>query len=183
MLEILLIAATILGGLAALWYFYERFFTVPKNSQDKSSLVSKKEFNRAQSEEYKERGRECIQKWADAISKGVWNWDFLGQAFEYYFDAIKYDPKHQHPWTNLAFVYHLIGEKKIALECLEKSRDLASPGTNFPGRNYKQVERALKRDTTLSGHPLNRPIIPENFRRKYEVFLTKLPKQEQRGQP
>lgn len=167
MLEILLVAATLLGGIAALWFFYDRFFG--------RGQVTRQKVDRERSEEYNERGRKRVQSWGEAMAQGEWNWEYLGQALEYYFDSIRYDPSHQHPWTNLAFVYHLTGATDKARKCLSESRRLASPGPNHPGRNYKHVAQAIDNETTLSGHQLSRPPMPDSFNRKYGTFLQSVP--------
>lgn len=105
------------------------------------------------------------------LLQGMWNWHLLGQAMEDYLDSIKYYPEHQHPWTNLAYVYNLIGEKQKAKECLERSFKLASPGPNHPGRNYNQVKFAIDNDSYLSEEQVDRPPVPDWFRRKYMKFL------------
>ena len=134
--------------------------------------IDQNALNKKQSVEYKEMGRSKVQAWGEQLSLyNKWNWELLGQSIEYYVDSIKYDPDHQHPWTNLAYVYHLIGEKNKANECLSKAKELAQPGPNFPGGNYKQVEKAIKKDSTISGNILKRPSIPLTFRQKYEKFL------------
>ena len=139
---------------------------------DLKAAVSKKEFDRFQSEVKKDQGREKVQQWGKALSSGgVWNWHLLGQAIEHYADAIKCDPTHQHPWTNLGFVLHLIGTKQNARACLEESRRLASPGSNYPGNNYKQVAQAVKNDSYLTGGTVQRPPIPDWFRAKYSNYF------------
>lgn len=167
MLEILSYVAAVIGGVAGLWFLYDRISA--------GQNVTRKVFNRARSEEYKERGRERVQNWGIAISRGEWNWDLLGQSLEYYFDAIRYDPSHQHPWTNLAYVYHLIGANDEAEKCLAKSIQRATHGPDYPGRNYKQVAEAISNNKTLSGSGLSRPPIPESFCKKYRDFLRSVP--------
>jgi tetratricopeptide (TPR) repeat protein len=128
----------------------------------------KNELNHLLSVEYKERGQRKIQEWGRSRD---WNWHLLGQAIECYIDAIRYDPNHQHPWTNLAYVYHLIGEEEKAKECLGKSHELAGPGRDHPGRNYKQVEKAIDRNTNLTGNTVTRPPMPDWFLEKYKKYL------------
>ena len=78
--------------------------------------VSKHEFDRAQSNDYVERGRERIRAYAERITRnGEWDWNPLGHAIEYYVDAISYDPQNQHAWINLAYLYHIIGDRNSAL--------------------------------------------------------------------
>jgi tetratricopeptide (TPR) repeat protein len=134
--------------------------------------IRKPEFYRARSENYNELGRDRIQAWEEGTNRnGEWDWQPLGQAIEYYIDAITYDPNSQHPWTNLAYTYYVIGEKQKALECLQKAFELAEPGPNHPGHHYKQVETAINSNTGLYGGPINRPPMPDWFRKKYAQFL------------
>lgn len=133
--------------------------------------IDKSALDRDRSITYKEMGRAKVQEWGEQLKNGEWNWHKLGQAIEHYTDSIKFDPKHQHPWTNLSFVYHLIGERQLARECLDKSFELAEPGPNHPGGNYKRVNAAIEADTYLSGGKVARPEVPEWFKTKYEKFL------------
>ena len=135
--------------------------------------VDQNALNRDRSISYKEMGRTKVQEWGDRlVHDGEWDWHLLGHAIEYYLDSIKFDPAHQHPWTNLAYVYHLIGESQKARECLKKSFDLASPGPNRPGNNYKQVKTAMDRGAYLTGGQVERPHMPDWFRDKYQRYLS-----------
>lgn len=121
---------------------------------------------------YKERAREQIRDWGEKAMEGEWNWHNLGNALEDNIDAIRYDPEHQHPWTNLAYVYYLIGERKLATSCLARSYSLASPGPNHPGQNYKNVKRAIDNNLSLSGYTITRDEMPEWFKNKYPHLLS-----------
>jgi tetratricopeptide (TPR) repeat protein len=134
--------------------------------------IGERQFSRAQSDSCNERGRDRIRKYGEEMARhGVWDWHPLGQAMEYYVDAIKHDPQNQHPWINLAYVYHLIGARQKALECLARAFELATPGPNHPGRHYKRVEAAVGRGSYLSGGRVARPETPDWFREAYERFL------------
>ncbi|MCX6030659.1 MAG: tetratricopeptide repeat protein [Chloroflexi bacterium] len=135
--------------------------------------VDRKALDQDRSITYKEMGRAKVQEWGEQMThQGEWNWHLLGQAIEYYLDSIKYDPTHQHAWTNLAYAYHLIGERQKARECLQKSLDLATPGPNHPGGNYKRVKAAIDQDAYLTGGRVERPPMPDWFRAKYQRFLS-----------
>jgi len=123
------------------------------------------------SDEYKERGRNEVREWGKKMISGKWDWYNLGNALEDYLDAIKNNPYNQHAWTNIAYVYYLIGYTDIADTCLARSYKLAKPGPNFPGRNYKNVEKAIRNNSYLSGGQINRPSIPNWFSEKYQDFL------------
>ncbi len=134
--------------------------------------VDKKTIDKDRSISYKEKGRSKIQAWGTQMSKrGVWNWRLLGQALEYLIDSIKFDIEHQYAWTNLAYVYYLIGDFDKSKYCLKKSFDLASPGPNHPGRTYKKVKAAIDNNTYLTGGKITRPEIPEWFSKDYDLYL------------
>ncbi|MBI1928892.1 toll/interleukin-1 receptor domain-containing protein [Candidatus Poribacteria bacterium] len=133
--------------------------------------IGKAALNQAQSALYNEIGRAKVQEWGAKMSRGEWNWDLLGQALKYYIDSIKYAPEYQNPWTDLAYVCHLIGEMQRARDCLQKSYELASPGPYHPGRHYKYVKSALDGNSTLSGSRLNRSPMPDWFRQKSQRLL------------
>lgn len=122
--------------------------------------------------EYVERGRNEVREWGKKMVLGQWDWYSLGNAIEDYLSAIKYEPENQHAWTNIAYVYYLIGAIDIAKICLKTSYGLAEPGPNHPGRNYKNVETAILQNSTLSGGTLVRPPMPDWFKQKYKDFLT-----------
>ncbi|VFM98938.1 MAG: hypothetical protein BECKG1743D_GA0114223_103451 [Candidatus Kentron sp. G] len=128
------------------------------------SGVTESQFSSVERERYQEEGRMHVRQWDIAFSRGEWDWNLLRQAVECYVKAIGYDSNDQHSWTNLAFVYHLIGDKDKALQCLGKSHDLAGSSPYGPGRDYQQVEMAVKGGATLLGEKLNRPPIPALFR-------------------
>jgi tetratricopeptide (TPR) repeat protein len=124
-----------------------------------------------QSVKFTERGREEVREFGKRAVRSQWDWHNLGNALEDYLDAIKYDPEHQHPWTNIAYAYYLIGEFEMAEKCMERSYALAGPGPNHPGRNWKNVRRALDRGVSLSETSIHRPPMPDWFRSKYRDFL------------
>jgi tetratricopeptide (TPR) repeat protein len=124
-----------------------------------------------QSIKYTDRGREEVREFGKKAVRSQWDWYNLGNALEDYLDAIKYDPEHQHPWTNIAYVYYLIGEFEMAEKCMERSYALAGPGPNHPGRNWKNVRRAMDRGVSLGEGPIHRPTIPDWFQNKYRDFL------------
>lgn len=127
------------------------------------SGVTESQFSSVERERYQEAGRMHVRQWDIAFSRGEWDWNLLRQAIECYVKAIGYDPDDQSSWTNLAFVYHLVGDKDKALQCLGKSHDLAGFSPYGPGRDYQQVEMAVKGNTTLLGEKLDRPPIPASF--------------------
>ncbi|HLK56820.1 MAG TPA: effector-associated domain EAD1-containing protein [Chthonomonadaceae bacterium] len=128
-----------------------------------------------------ERGRERIQRWGEELSnEDSWNWNLLGQAIGYYLSAIRWSRRHQQPWTNLAYVFHLIGYRERALECLAQSYRLATPGPWHPGRNHSVVATAIENDEYLSRETVSRPPIPaeierlylKNYRDEYREYVT-----------
>jgi len=134
--------------------------------------VSERQFNRAQSDIFNNEGRKRVRAFGERMAQeGVWDWWPLGQAIEYYVDSIKRDPQNQHPWINLAYVYHLIGKRQKALECINKALELATPGPNYPGTHYKKVREAIDTDSYLTGGRVNRPPIPDWFRNNYAQYL------------
>lgn len=136
------------------------------------SGVSREEFSRMRSEEKKDMGRKKVQEWGEKMKKqNEWDWHLLEHAIEHYIEAIQLDPSHQHPWTNLAYVFRLVGEEKKAIKCLKKSKELAAPGPNYPGGNYKRVEQAVKNGKYLTGGKISTPVRPDWFSRNYEKYL------------
>lgn len=134
--------------------------------------IDRSEFSHARSEDYNERGRQRVRAYGERMARNrEWDWHALGQAIEYYVDAVRYDSQNQHPWINLAYVYHLIGMRRKALECLDRALELATPGPNYPGRHYKQVKAAVESNSYISGGTVTRPTIPDWFRERYERFL------------
>ena len=127
--------------------------------------ISEEKFNRAESDRYKDLGRAKVQQWGERLNReNYWDWNLLGHAIDYYADAIRRDPKNQHPWTNLAYVLHLVGEEKKAYQCLAESYKSATPGPNHPGNNYKQVKKAVDNDEYLTGGgKVDRPPVPDWF--------------------
>ena len=138
---------------------------VADNSESNESSL-----NRFRSDYYNQMGREAIRAWASRMAKdGTWDWNVLDQAIGYFSEAIKQDTEFQHPWINLAYVFHLIGKKNRAIKCLEKAKELAPRGANYPGRHYTQVEAAIRTDSKLtSTSELQRPVIPTWLQNKYE---------------
>jgi len=67
-------------------------------------LKEKKPRSPELSVQYKERGRAEVREWGKKMADGEWNWHSLGNALEDYLDAIRYDPDHKHPYTNIAYV-------------------------------------------------------------------------------
>ncbi len=134
--------------------------------------ITGQEFNRARSDDCNDKGRERIRAFGERMVRSQeWDWHPLGQAIEYYVDAIKHDPRNQHAWTNLAYVYHLIGQRHNALECLAKALELATPGPNYPGGHYKQVKAAVDSHSYLSGGRVSTPSMPDWFRDRYARYL------------
>ncbi|MBT8421250.1 MAG: hypothetical protein KJO08_10375 [Gammaproteobacteria bacterium] len=135
------------------------------------SGVTKSGFDRVAGESYKQEGMAYIRQWDIAFSRQEWNWDLLIRAIECYVNAIRCAPEDQHSWINLAFVYHLVGDQDKALQCLEKSNNIARPGSYGFGRDYQQVDRSVKSNTTLFGEKLDRPPLPTRFQDRYEKLL------------
>ncbi len=130
--------------------------------------IDKAEFNRAESDRYKDLGRAKIQLWGERLNRERrWEWDLLGHAIDHYVDAIRRDPDNQHAWTNLAYALHLVGETEKAYQCLERSFHLAKPGPNHPGNNYKQVKQAIDNKAYVSGGTVKRPVLPSWFWEKH----------------
>lgn len=136
--------------------------------------IKKEDFSRARSEDFKERGQSEVRAWGQKMAANQgWDWHALDRAIDYYVDAIKRDPKHQHPWTNLAYVFHLIGQKQRAQECLTKAKSLASPGPNYPGNNYKRTARAINNNSYLTNQSIvDRPAMPQWFKEKNNKYLS-----------
>jgi tetratricopeptide (TPR) repeat protein len=134
--------------------------------------ISSHQFNRAQSDYYNNEGRKRIRAFGERmVREQNWDWWALAQAIEYYITSIRHDPQNQHAWINMAYVYHLIGEKKKALECLNKALDLAEPGPNYPGDHYTQVKEAVDTGSYLSGGQVNPPRMSDWFRDRYRQYL------------
>jgi hypothetical protein len=134
--------------------------------------VSEQQFSRAQSDFFNNEGRIRVRAFGERMAQeGVWDWWPLGQAIEYYVESIKHDPQNQHPWINLAYVYHLIGKRQKVLECINKALELAMPGPNYPGNHYKLVREAIDTGSYLSGGKVERPSIPDWFRKNWGQYL------------
>ena len=157
--------STIAGELLKL---ANRLSSTPRPSDPEQMPKAQRELSRAESDRYKDLGRAKVQLWGERLNReGRWDWDLLGHAIDHYVDAIRRDPDSQHPWTNLAYVLYLVGEGDRAYKCLERSFNLAGPGPNHPGNNYKQVKRAIDSDTYLSGGRVERPPVPSWFWEKH----------------
>jgi len=129
--------------------------------------------NRELSEKKVEEAREKVRQWGTGISRGQWDWHALGHTLQCAHEAIESDPQYQRPWTILADIYHRIGKKDLAKECLRKSYSLATPGPRFPGGFYKEVQGNIS-----SGYPFNRAggvrreSPPSWFEEKYQRYWT-----------
>jgi tetratricopeptide (TPR) repeat protein len=128
--------------------------------------------DRRLAEQKTDRARSKIRKWGERIARrGEWDWHLLGHALQYACEAVGHDPNYQRAWTLLADIYHRIGEVDKARKCLARSYKLATPGPNFPGRFYKEVERNLS-----TGYPFNvrggltRASPPDWFKDKYQEW-------------
>ncbi len=143
----------------------------PTNFPDAMFVKGLPKHSRERSEYYKERAREQVREWGRNASQGRWDWNSLGNALEDLLDAIRYDPENQHAWTNLGYLYYLLDKRELARKCLDRSFALARPGPNHPGRNYKNVKRAIDTDLSLSGMPISRQTRPDWFEEKYTDFL------------
>ncbi len=125
--------------------------------------------------EFLQAGIDNVQRWEELmVSRNVFNWGYLMTALMGYLEAIKYNPYHQQAWTNIAYVFHLIGMADMAERCLQRSYELAKPDPNHPGDNYKKVERAIKSNSYLSGGTVNRPAILPTFEKKFEKDRMKI---------
>ncbi|MBN1563064.1 MAG: tetratricopeptide repeat protein [Anaerolineae bacterium] len=134
--------------------------------------ITNEKFDRAQSDTWNDKGREKIREFG--VGGGFRNsqaWWLLGQGMEYYLDAIKRDPTNQHPWINLAYVYHVIGKRQKALECINKALELATPGPNYPGNHYKRVKTSIDTNSYDSGGKVVPQNIPEWFQDKWGQYL------------
>ncbi|MBE0690023.1 MAG: TIR domain-containing protein [Anaerolineae bacterium] len=134
--------------------------------------ITRSAFDRAQSDSWNNEGRKQVRQFGVG---GGFNhpqaWWLLGHALEYYVDAIKHDPTNQHAWINIAYVYHVIGMKQRAAECIDKALELATPGPNHPGNHYREVKSAIDRHSYLTGGRVNPPPMPDWFREKYKRYL------------
>lgn len=114
-----------------------------------------------------DKAREKVRKWGERIArKQQWDWHLLGQALQYAHEAIESDASYQRPWTLLADIYCLLGEKQLAVECLRKSYGLATPGPHHPGQFYRKVEERIRQGCSQTA--------PHEFREKYRRYW-KLP--------
>ncbi len=118
-----------------------------------------------------DEARKKVQEWGERMVGGQWDWHLLGQALQLAHEALENDGNYQRAWTLLADIYHRIGKTELALVCLKRSKALASPGPNFPGRFYKEVEYNI-----TSGYPYNsagglqRQSPPQWFEEKYQRY-------------
>lgn len=131
----------------------------------------KSEINRDRSNFNNELGREKLRIWGEKMTTNEWDWHSLSQAMEYYLAAIKFDPEYQHPWTNLAYIYHLLSQKEKAFECLSKSIKYSDKGPDHPGSHYKRVKEAIDKNLFLSGGTVITPTIPQWFYTKHEKYI------------
>jgi hypothetical protein len=127
--------------------------------------------SRERSHRLNEEARERVQDWGKRMSAfGRWDWEPLFVATERYVAAILQDPTFQHPWTNLAYVFHLFGKKDAATTYLSRSRSIASD-INDPGSNFRNVAQAIQRDAYLSGGSVRRPSLDSASRERLEKLL------------
>jgi hypothetical protein len=120
-----------------------------------------------------DRGRQSVQQWGATLAhEQRWDWHSLGHALVFAHEALELDRDYQRPWTLLADVYHRLGRTPLAKMCLARSRTLATPGPNWPGRFWKGVDSNLR-----TGYPFNaagglhRQQPPDWFIEKYERYL------------
>ncbi len=104
-----------------------------------------------------------------------WNWYLLRQEIERYLYIIRYDTTSQFPWTNLAYICYLMGEEQAAHDFLDKSYELAIPGSDFPGFSHKRVEKAMKTNSFLTGETVVQPEIPPWFHDWFIITVIKNP--------
>lgn len=125
---------------------------------------------REKAEEHVKGAQDKVRAWGANLKQG-WDWHPLGHALQAAHDATDCDPCYQRPWTQLAYIYHLIGRRELAEKCLKKSYSLATPGSNFPGDYYREVDGYIK-----SHYPFNavgglqREPCPPWFQSKYQRF-------------
>jgi hypothetical protein len=128
----------------------------------------------ARAERKTDEARQKVREWGQRINQVGWDeqaWHLLGFALQFAHEAIEVKPDYQRAWTLLADVYHRIGKDDLAKKCLRKSYSLASPGPNFPGRFYKEVDNNIH-----SGFPFNssgglkRQSTPAWFEEKYKKY-------------
>jgi tetratricopeptide (TPR) repeat protein len=119
-----------------------------------------------------DEARQKVQQWGERIVREeLWDWHLLGEALQLAHEAIENDSNHQRAWTFLADAYHRIGKTELAVQCLRKSKSLAPPSPNFPGRFYRDVEENIR-----SGYPFNavggltRQPPPQWFIDKYQKY-------------
>lgn len=131
--------------------------------------VDRATFDRAQSEYYNNQGRERVRAWATGPG---WDWHKLGQALDYYADAIRHDRRHKHPWINMAYVCHLIGAHERAQDCLAEALKLAPGDAQRRDSHYYDVWSAVSEGRYLTQHtPVQRPPLPDWFRQRYAQYL------------
>jgi len=140
---------------------------------NKSSKLISKEISNSMllSIQYKEKGRDAIREWGKSNAEGNWNWRPLGLALECFLESIRFEPRHQYAWTNLAYTYHIIGKKDSALKCLEISEALAEEGPNKPGAHWKAIKQAIENDSTQGGTKLKIPAMSHWFEKKYNDYF------------
>ncbi|ETX00160.1 tetratricopeptide repeat protein [Candidatus Entotheonella palauensis] len=123
-----------------------------------------------------DEAREKVRQWGQHISNRGWDdqaWHDLGAALQFAHEAIESDHTYQRAWTILADIYHRIGKKDIALTCLQRSKELATPGPNFPGRFWKSVHHNI-----TTGYPFNatgslsRDQAPNWFEERFKRYWT-----------
>ena len=118
-----------------------------------------------------DEARKKVQQWGERMVEGQWDWHLLGAALQLAHEAIENDRNYQRAWTLLADLYHRVGKRELALECLKKSKSLATPGPNSPGRFYNEVEYNITYDypyNAAGGLKFQSP--PPWFEEKYQRY-------------
>ncbi len=151
---------------------YEMFTSATDLALKVQSAISHFLIKGSQSAFFNQEGRKQLSRWGERMKTiGEWNWNYLGVAAEHYLQAIKLDPKNQDPWTNLAYVYHVIGLREKALYCLTRSNKCSMSSTEYKGHNHNRVQDAINRDEFLTGGELVRPSVPDWFKDRHrDIF-------------
>jgi len=121
-----------------------------------------------------DRAKVKIQQWEEhLVRENEWNWHILGTALQIAYKTTEEAPNYQQAWTTLADIYHRIGKRELAEQCLKKSEALINSVSDTSVRAHKEVQ--INIDT---GYPFNkegglqRQLPPLWFEEKYQSYWT-----------
>lgn len=125
----------------------------------------------SQSAYFNQEGLRELSRWGELmVTSGEWNWNNLGTAGEHFLQSVKLDARNQDPWTNLAYVYHLIGNKQRADYCIKNSYRISTSKTPYKGNNYRRVCFAIRENCYKSGGVVVRPAVPDWFQDTHRLL-------------